>query len=50
MFSFFKVFYSFRLEKEMATHSSPVFLLGNSYGQKSLAGIQSTGSQELERT
>ena len=36
------------LEKEMAT--TPVLLPGKSHGQRSLRGLQSMGSQELDVT
>ena len=36
------------LEEEMATH--PVFLLGKSHGQKSLAGYSPQGRKELDMT
>ena len=36
------------LEKEMAT--TPVLLPGKSHGQRSLGGLQSMGSQELDVT
>ena len=36
------------LEKEMAT--TPVFLLGESHGESSLAGYSPWGSQELDTT
>ena len=34
------------LEKEMATQPSPVFLPGESYGQRSLAGYSPWGGKE----
>ena len=38
------------LQKGMATHSTPVFLLGESHGQRSLAGYSPRGCKELYTT
>ena len=38
------------LEEEMATHSTPVFLPGESHGQRSLAGYSPWGCKKLEMT
>ena len=40
--------WEYPLEKEMAT--TPVFLLGESHGESSLAGYSPWGSQELDTT
>ena len=38
------------LEKEMATHSSILFLLGEFHGQRSLAGYSPWGNKESDTT
>ena len=43
-------FHFHALEKEMATHSSPVFLPGESQGWASLVGCRLWGRTELDTT